>query len=105
MMQKIIILMIMGLSLMSNLVFSQSDVPCGAPALTIGSSCSYTTGDGAGYTLADPSENVANPASGASACGFYGFAGFSHEDNWYSFVAPASGTCLLYTSPSPRDRG
>lgn len=64
--------------------------PCvNAPSLTVGSSCSYTTGtiDG-GTTFSSNNNNF-----GVPNCGFS-----SEPDVWYAFDAPASGNVLIETA-------
>lgn len=56
---------------------SQGNTPCTATSLTVGSSCSYTSGTTVGATFA-------NNGFGAPSCS----AG-SSPDVWYTFVAPA----------------
>ena len=63
---------------------SLNDDPCTSTLLTVGASCSNTTGSNDGATgggVADPS------------CG-----GYSGGDVWYRFVAPASGSTTISTS-------
>jgi subtilisin-like proprotein convertase family protein len=70
--------------------FAQSDTPCnggGAPALTVNSTCTFTTGTTVG---ASEQTNAAN--FGTPACGLMG------QDVWYSFVAPASGSVVISTA-------
>lgn len=71
--------------IISQTVFSQADDPCGAPALTVGASCSMVTASNAGY-----SNTSGVPAPG---CGSY-----SNKDGWYTIVAPASGNLTIQTS-------
>lgn len=91
----IIILIVISLKLIPNLAFSQSDTPCGAPALTVGSSCAFTTAvGGTGFTRTTVGENVADP----SCVSYYAsFPAFYQEDTWFSFVAPASGVVHIET--------
>ena len=80
-----------------NSVLAQSDTPCGAPVLPVGTSCSLTLGDAAGATLATAAENVAN-----ATCGSYGNPLWVREDTWFAFIAPASGTVNIETfAPQP----
>ncbi len=74
--------------------FSQSDTPCGAPSLTVGTSCVNTT---ATITAADNQQtDAAN--GGTPSCGSMG------EDVWFSFVAPTSGAIdVTFTSGSITD--
>lgn len=72
-----------SLHLASNVAFSQSDTPCGAPLLTLGSSCTYVTHDASGDTK--------GTAGGTPSCGLYGST-LAEEDTWYAFVAPAGGS-------------
>lgn len=62
-----------------------NDDPCGAIALTLGSSCSLTS-----YSNASATNTAGIPAPG---CGTY-----SGEDVWFSFVAPASGAVAIRTT-------
>lgn len=71
--------------------FSQTNTPCAAgsvqaPNLTVGSSCSYTSGTTSGATQQTNANNGGTPS-----CGSMG------EDVWYSFVAPASGSVSITT--------
>lgn len=87
-MKKIIqSLLVAPLCLLTFIANSQSDTPCGAPALTVAAGCSYTTGTTAG---AAQQTNAAN--GGTPSCGSMG------EDVWYSFVAPASGSIDISTT-------
>lgn len=72
-----------SLNLTSNVVFSQSDTPCGAPLLTLASSCTYVTHDATTGTK--------GTAGGTPSCGLYGST-LAEEDTWYAFVAPAGGS-------------
>ena len=65
--------------LLTNTSFSQSDDPCGAPALTVNTgSCTFTTGSNA----------TATATSGVTAPGC---ASYSGGDVWYTVTVPASG--------------
>ncbi len=80
-------LLVAPLCLLTLIANSQSDTPCGAPALTVGASCSYTAGTTVGATQ---QTNAAN--GGTPSCGSMG------QDVWYSFVAPASGSINISTT-------
>ncbi len=72
--------------LITNTTFSQSDDPCGAPALTVNSgSCSFTTGSNA----------TATASSGVPAPGC---ASYSGGDVWYTITVPASGNVDINTN-------
>lgn len=60
------------------------DEPCGAVALTVGTSCSYTT-----YTSVGCTGTSGPPAPGC--------ASYSTGDVWFSFVVPASGAVVINT--------
>ncbi|HRH37365.1 MAG TPA: T9SS type A sorting domain-containing protein [Flavobacteriales bacterium] len=62
-----------------------NDDPCGAVALTVGSSCSNTAGTNYGA-----SQTSGIPAPG---CGNY-----TNGDVWYTFVVPAGGSVAVSTS-------
>lgn len=66
-------------------VFSQADTPCATTPVTIGSACVPVIHDASG----DTQSAVPNP----SCDGYY--PGYSNEDTWYSFVAPASGNVSI----------
>jgi hypothetical protein len=66
------------LILLPNLIFSQSDDPCGAPALTVGASCTFSVGTNA----------TATASAGVPAPGCANYAG---GDVWYTITVPASG--------------
>lgn len=70
----------------SFFTFGQTDTPCGAPALPVNTSCTYTSGTTVGATQ---QTNAAN--GGTPTCGSMG------PDVWYSFVAPASGSVVIST--------
>lgn len=73
----------------SALLFAQSNTPCGgggAPALTVNTSCSYTSGTTVGATQQTNAANFNTPS-----CGSMG------EDVWYSFTAPAGGDVSITT--------
>lgn len=78
---------VLGLILISiGFTHGQSNTPCGAPALPVNSSCSYTAGTTVGATQ---QTNLYN--NGAMTCGSAG------PDVWYSFTAPASGSVTIQT--------
>ncbi|MBK6830508.1 MAG: hypothetical protein IPG92_07095 [Flavobacteriales bacterium] len=62
-----------------------NDDPCGATALTLGSSCTFTS-----YSNVGATGTSGIPAPG---CGSY-----FGEDVWFSFVAPASGAVAIRTT-------
>ncbi|TSJ40120.1 hypothetical protein [Fluviicola chungangensis] len=71
--------------------FGQSNTPCtsgslSAPSISVGSSCSYTSGTTAGATAQTNNANGNTPS-----CGSMG------PDVWYQFTAPASGSVLIQT--------
>lgn len=61
------------------------DEPCGATALTLGSTCTFTS-----YTNAGATASAGIPAPG---CG-----GYSGADMWFSFVAPPSALATFRTT-------
>ena len=65
-------------SFLGGLSLAQSDDPCGAPALTVGASCSYAT-----YTNATATASAGVPAPGC--------ASYSGGDVWFTITVPASG--------------
>jgi len=76
--------------------FSQSDAPCGAPAISVGTNCTVTNGTTAGASY---SNNAAN--GGTPSCASPGA-----PDVWYSFVAPPGGTVnISATAGSITDGG
>ncbi len=74
--------------------YAQTDTPCGAPLLTVGTNCVNTTAN-----ITSSATNQTDAANGGSpSCGSMG------EDVWYSFVAPASGNVLIsFTSGTITD--
>jgi len=69
---------ILSALLIYGLAYSQSDDPCGAPALTVGASCSFAT-----YTNATATASAGVPAPGC--------ASYSGGDVWFTITVPASG--------------
>jgi hypothetical protein len=68
-----------------NSAWAQSDDPCGAPALTVNASCSFTTGSNAGFTA-----TAGVPAPG---CGNY-----VGGDAWFTTTVPVSGHLIFDTN-------
>ncbi|MFI5173022.1 MAG: hypothetical protein ACHQFW_11560, partial [Chitinophagales bacterium] len=68
-----------------SVAFSQSDDPCGAPALTVGTSCTLQSGSNTGF-----SSSAGIPAPG---CGSY-----TNRDAWYTLTVPVSGTLTIETA-------
>ncbi len=62
-----------------------NDDPCGATALSLSASCSYTT-----YNTASATNTAGIPTPGCST--------YSGQDVWFSFVAPASGAITIRTT-------
>ncbi len=62
-------------------IFAQSDAPCGAPALAVGTNCTVTNGTTVGATYANNAANGNTPSCAAPGA----------PDVWYSFVAPPGG--------------
>ncbi|MBI5539111.1 MAG: SprB repeat-containing protein, partial [Bacteroidia bacterium] len=71
----------------SEVVFSQSNTPCGAPVLAVNAGCVNTLGTTVGQTY---QTNAAN--GGTPTCASPGA-----PDVWYQFVAPASGSVTITT--------
>ena len=69
-------------------VFSQGNTPCTAAALTVGASCSYSSGTTVSATYQTDGAN-----GGVPLCASPGA-----PDVWYSFVAPAGGAVTISTS-------
>lgn len=80
------ILFILVLIYTSTGVFSQTDNPCGAPSLTINSSCTFGTGNLS-------STATATGGVPAPTCGSY-----SGGDVWYTVTAPVNGTITINTN-------
>mgnify|MGYP000266808643 CR=1 FL=1 len=79
--------------LLGSTSFAQTNTPCSggtvnATSLTVGSSCSYTSGTTVGATYSTNANNGGTPS-----CASPGAA-----DVWYSFVAPASGNVTITTA-------
>jgi hypothetical protein len=70
-----------------SLVLCQTDSPCGAPALTVGTSCTYTNGTTVGATWSTDAANFGTPSCSSPGGG----------DVWYTFVAPVGGTVTIST--------
>lgn len=68
-------------------VHSQTNNPCGATALTVGTSCSYTGGTTVGLTYQNDAANYGTPSCASPGA----------PDGWYSFVAPTNGTVTITT--------
>ena len=67
-----------------NHAMGQSDNPCGAPALAVNASCTFTNGTNAGAT--------ATPTAGIPAPGC---ASYSGGDVWYQMTVPAGGAFTI----------
>ena len=65
------------------LCFGQSDNPCGAPTLTPGSTCAYTSAD----ILTSATASTGVPAPGC--------ASYNGQDVWFQVTVPATGTLTL----------
>lgn len=65
---------------------AQSDNPCGAPALTVNSTCTNVTG-----SLTSSATNT--PGVPAPGCG-----GYAGPDVWYSLTVPATGSVVVTMS-------
>lgn len=77
-------------SVFTSLTWGQNNTPCGnggAPALTVSTSCSYTSGTTVGATYQNNANNFGDVSCGSSG-----------PDVWYSFVAPATGAVTITTS-------
>ena len=81
-----LLLALFGALFYSN-TFSQSNTPCGAPALPVNAGCVNTAGTTVGATQQTNQFN-----DGSMTCGSAG------PDVWYSFVAPASGSVTINTT-------
>lgn len=75
-------LIILALVFAANISLAQSDNPCGAPALTVNTTCSFSGGSSVGYTA-----TAGVPAPGC--------ASYSGEDAWYTVTVPASGHLIV----------
>ncbi|MDG1334229.1 MAG: T9SS type A sorting domain-containing protein [Crocinitomicaceae bacterium] len=71
--------------LLASLAWSQSDDPCGAPVLTVNTSCTYTGG-----TNATATASAGVPAPGC--------ASYSGGDVWYQVTVPAGGALTVETA-------
>jgi len=71
-------LTLLFLLFLGDFSIAQSDDPCGAPALTVAASCSYST-----YTNASATASAGVPAPGC--------ANYSGGDVWFTITVPASG--------------
>lgn len=78
------VLTLFSVLLFSSFSFSQSDDPCGAPALTVSGSCSFAT-----YTNAGATDTPGVPAPGC--------ASYSGQDVWFTVTVPASGNVTIDT--------
>jgi hypothetical protein len=88
-MKKIIqSLLVAPLCLLTFIANSQSDTPCGAPALTVAAGCSNTAGTTVGASYQNNGANGGTPTCASPGA----------PDVWYSFVAPASGNILIQTT-------
>ncbi len=76
------LLFIFSIVAVNNSTHAQSDDPCGAPALTVGVSCTFTTG-----TNATATASTGVPAPGC--------ANYSGGDVWYTITVPASGSVTV----------
>src|ERR1700741_1299335 len=78
--------LLLSLFFLNTNVWSQAagDNPCTATALTVGTSCTYST-----YTMAG-STNTGAGIAPAPTCAFY-----SGPDVWFSVVVPPSGTLII----------
>ncbi len=72
--------------IIGNFVFSQSDDPCGAPSLTVSTSCTFSTYTNATATASE----VADPSIPAPGC-----ASYSGGDVWFTVTVPASGNVTV----------
>lgn len=68
-----------------SILIAQSDNPCGAPALPVNTSCTYTAG-----TNATATASTGVPAPGC--------ASYSGGDVWYTVVIPAGGAITVETA-------
>lgn len=68
-------------------VKAQTDNPCGAPSLTVATSCSYTNGTTVGGTYQNDAANFGTPSCASP----------NAPDVWYSFIAPSSGNVTITT--------
>jgi hypothetical protein len=75
----------------SATIFSQANNnPCvNAPALSVGATCTYTTGTTVGATYQSNANNFGVPSCGALS---------NEPEVWYKFVAPASGSVDINTA-------
>lgn len=71
--------------ILPNLILAQSDDPCGAPVLTVGTSCTYSLG-----TNATATASVGVPAPGC--------ASYSGGDVWYQVTVPTGGVLTVETA-------
>lgn len=67
------------------MTIAQSNNPCGAPVLTVGTSCTYTVGTNAAAT--------ASPGVPAPGC-----ANYLGGDVWYQITVPAGGALTVQTA-------
>lgn len=77
-------ILIFGFLLGSLVSFGQSDDPCGAPALTVSTTCTYAT-----YTTTGATASSGVPAPGC--------ASYSGGDVWFTVTVPAGGSLTITT--------
>ncbi|MEY4604153.1 MAG: hypothetical protein RIT43_1445, partial [Bacteroidota bacterium] len=84
--------------IIGSVTYSQTDNPCGAPALTVNTSCSFTAGN-------LPSSSTGTTGIPAPGCANYPAGA---DDVWYTAVVPASGILIVDMNTSgggPTDMG
>ncbi|MFK7784783.1 MAG: hypothetical protein AB8B56_06700, partial [Crocinitomicaceae bacterium] len=91
-MKKIInSLFLLGMFVLPTFLLGQSDQPCtggGAPNLSVGTTCSFTTASTVGFNLQTNANNGGTPS-----CDPF----IISSDGWFSFTAPASGAVTIST--------
>lgn len=89
---RLILLSFLIVSISNGNAWGQSNTPCSggtiiAPALTVNTSCTYTSGTSVGSNYNTNANNGGTPSCASPGAG----------DVWYSFVAPASGDVTITT--------